>query len=234
MSPRTVNTQIPLRIRFRDDSTFEGFVPGPNAEALHHLRDDPAAGRSVYLWGGAGTGKTHLLEAVCRSGAARGESAIYLPLRQRADLAPTLLEGMEALSTICVDDIDAIAGDAAWEAALFHLFNRVRERGGRMVIAGAAAPRALGLGLPDLATRLSWGLVFQLHPLPDEEKARALRLRAHARGIDMPEAVARYLLQRHARDMGALFELLERLDRASLAAQRRLTVPFVRAVAGED
>lgn len=229
-----MNTQIPLRIRFRDDSTFDGFVPGRNAEALHHLRDDLAAGRSVYLWGGAGTGKTHLLEAVCRAGAARGASAVYLPLRQRADLAPALLEGMEALSTVCVDDIDAIAGDAAWETALFHLFNRVREGSGRIVIAGAASPRALGLGLSDLATRLSWGLVFQLHPLPDEEKGQALRLRARARGMDMPEAVSRYLLQHHARDMGSLFELLERLDRAALAAQRRLTVPFVRTVAGGD
>lgn len=226
--------QLPLQIRFRDDSTFAGFEPGRNAEAVHYLQTGFAAGQSVYLWGGAGTGKTHLLESVCRLAAARGESAVYLPLRQRADLAPDLLDGLEALALVCVDDIDAIAGEADWEAALFHLFNRVRAGGGRIAIAGAASPRALGLGLPDLATRLSWGLVFQLQPLLDDEKARVLRQRARARGMEMPEAVARYLLQRHARDMGALFELLERLDRASLAAQRRLTVPFVREVAGED
>ncbi|MCC6206676.1 MAG: DnaA regulatory inactivator Hda [Gammaproteobacteria bacterium] len=229
-----VNAQLPLHIRFRDDSTFAGFEPGRNVEAVHYLQVGFTAGQSVYLWGGAGTGKTHLLEAVCRLAAGRGESAVYLPLRERADLAPALLEGLEALALVCVDDIGAIAGDAVWEAALFHLFNRVREGGGRIVIAGAASPRALGLGLPDLATRLSWGLVFQLQPLLDDEKAQALRLRARVRGMEMPEAVARYLLQRHARDMGALFELLERLDRASLAAQRRLTVPFVREVAGED
>jgi DnaA family protein len=171
---------------------------------------------------------------VCRPAAERGEPVVYLPLRQRAELAPALLEGLETLVLICIDDVDAIAGDAAWEAALFHLFNRVRERGGRIVITGAAAPRNLGLSLPDLATRLGWGLVFQLHPLTDAEKAQALRLRARARGMEMPEAVAAYLLQRHARDMAALFALLERLDQASLAAQRRLTVPFVREVAGED
>jgi DnaA family protein len=145
-----------------------------------------------------------------------------------------MLEGLEALSLVCIDDVDTIAGDAAWEAALFHLFNRVRERGARIVIAGSASPRALGLGLPDLATRLAWGLVFQLHPLGDEEKAQALQLRARGRGMEMPEAVARYLLQHHARDMAALFALLERLDRASLAAQRRLTVPFVREIAGDE
>lgn len=229
-----VSGQLPLQIRFRDDSTFAGFESGRNAEAAHFLQAGFAAGQSVYLWGGTGTGKTHLLEAVCRLATGRGESAVYLPLRQRVDLAPALLEGLEALALVCVDDIDAIVGDADWEAALFHLFNRVRAGGGRIAIAGAASPRALGLGLPDLATRLSWGLVFQLQPLLDDEKARVLRARARARGMEMPEAVARYLLQRHARDMGALFELLERLDRASLAAQRRLTVPFVREVAGED
>ncbi|MGE0372438.1 MAG: DnaA regulatory inactivator Hda [Gammaproteobacteria bacterium] len=228
-----MSAQLPLQIRFRDGSTFADFVPGRNAEAAHCLQGGIAAGQCVYLWGGAGTGKTHLLQAVCRDGAGRGESSVYLPLRQRAELAPALLEGLEALSLVCIDDIDAIAGDAAWEAALFHLFNRVRAGGGRIAITGAASPRALGLGLPDLATRLAWGLVFQLHPLLDEEKARALQARARARGMDMPEAVARYLLQRHARDMAALFALLERLDRASLAAQRRLTVPFVREVAGD-
>ena len=228
-----MSAQLPLQIRFRDGSTFADFVPGRNAEAAHYLQGGFVAGQSVYLWGGAGTGKTHLLQAVCRDGAGRGESSVYLPLRQRAELAPALLEGLEALSLVCIDDIDAIAGDAAWEAALFHLFNRVRAGGGRIAITGAASPRALGLGLPDLATRLAWGLVFQLHPLLDEEKARALQARARARGMDMPEAVARYLLQRHARDMAALFALLERLDRASLAAQRRLTVPFVREVTGD-
>jgi DnaA family protein len=228
-----VSAQLPLQIRFRDGMTYAELVPGRNAEAVACLRDGLAAGQGVYLWGGSGTGKTHLLQAVCRPAAGRGEPVVYLPLRQRAELAPAMLEGLETLALICIDDIDAIAGDAVWEAALFHLFNRVRERGGRIVIAGAAAPRNLGLSLPDLATRLGWGLVFQLHPLTDEEKAQALRLRARARGMEMPDAVAAYLLQRHARDMAALFALLERLDQASLAAQRRLTVPFVREVAGE-
>jgi DnaA family protein len=229
-----MSAQLPLQIRFRDDTTFAEFVRGRNAEAVQHLQHAFGAGQSVYLWGAAGTGKTHLLQAACRLAAGRGEPVVYVPLRQRDEYSPALLEGLEALALVSIDDIDAVAGAAAWEAALFHLFNRVRERGGRLAISGAASPRALGLGLPDLATRLAWGLVFQLHALDDEEKAQALRLRARARGMEMPEAVARYLLQRHARDMGALFALLERLDRASLAAQRRLTVPFVREVAGDD
>lgn len=229
-----MSAQLPLSIRFRDGMGFAEFVPGRNLEAVQHLQDTFAAGQSVYLWGAAGTGKTHLLQATCRLAAARGETVVYVPLRRRDELAPALLEGLEALALVGIDDIDAVAGDATWESALFHLYNRARERGGRLALSGAAAPRALGLGLPDLATRLGWGLVFHLHPLDDADKAQALRLRARARGMDMPEAVARYLLQRHARDLGALFTLLERLDRASLAAQRRLTVPFVREIAGDD
>lgn len=229
-----MSAQLPLQIRFKDGMTFAELVPGRNAEAVHYLQGGFAAGQSVYLWGGTGTGKTHMLQAVCQLVAGRGESTVYLPLRQSAEFSPAMLEGLEALSLVCLDDIDAIAGDAAWEAALFHLFNRVRERGARIVITGAGSPRTLRLGLPDLATRLAWGLVFQLHPLGDEEKAQALQLRARGRGMEMPEAVARYLLQRHARDMAALFALLERLDQASLAAQRRLTVPFVREIAGDE
>lgn len=229
-----MSAQLPLQIRFRDGTTFAEFVPGRNAEAVQHLQHTFGSGQSIYLWGAAGTGKTHLLQAVCRPGAGRGEPVVYVPLRQRDEYSPALLEGLEALALVCIDDIDVVAGDAAWETALFHLFNCIRERGGRLALGGAVSPRALGLGLPDLATRLAWGLVFQLHALDDEGKAQALRLRARARGMDMPEAVARYLLQRHARDLGALFALLERLDRASLAAQRRLTVPFVREVAGDD
>lgn len=229
-----MNAQLPLQVRLKDSMTFAELVPGPNAEAVDYLQFRFGAGQSAYLWGGAGTGKTHLLQAVCQHCAGSGESAVYLPLDRSAEFAPAVLDGLEALSLVCIDDTQAIAGDAAWEGALFRLFNSVRERNGRLLIAGARPIRALGLRLPDLATRLAWGLVFHLHPLNDEDKARALRLRARARGLDMPEAVARYLLQRHARDMAALFALLERLDQASLAAQRRLTIPFVREIAGDE
>ena len=89
-------------------------------------------------------------------------------------------------------------------------------------------PAELGLGLPDLATRLAWGLVLHVAELKDEEKINALRLRAQQRGFELPLEVGRYLLQRSPRNMVALFDLLDHLDQASLAAQRKLTIPFVR------
>lgn len=222
------NRQLPLGIRLRPEATFDGFVPGYNAEVVATLRESFDQPRSLYLWGGAGSGKSHLLQAVCHDAAQRGIGVVYLPLAQAQELAPEMLEGLELLPRICVDDIQAIAGQADWEQALFHLYNRVRERDGGLVIAGAAPVAALGLELPDLGTRLAWDLVFQLQPLDDDALQQALRLRAQALGMELNEEVAAYMLRRCVRDVSVLFALLERLDRESLSAQRRLTIPFVR------
>lgn len=224
-------TQLPLGVRLRDRATFANYYPGINQEAVRLLLDAATWPEGiVYLWGGAGTGKTHLLQAICHRVADQGQALAYLPLRETADLAPAAVEGLEQLPLVLVDDIDAVAGDPAWEAALFHLYNRVRDRGGRLVIAGSQSPAAISIALPDLRSRLAGGLVLQLRPLSDEDKAAALRLQARRRGMEMPEDVAVYLLRRCPRDMAALFALLETLDQASLAAQRKLTIPFVKTV----
>ncbi len=218
--------QLPLRIGLRDSATFANFFPGDNAAALYALQQ--AAEPFIYLWGGSGCGKSHLLQAACHAETARGGVPAYLPLAELAAAGADVLEGMEAMSLVCVDDLERIAGVREWEEALFHLYNRVREAGGRLLVAAAVGPAALDLTLADLRSRLGWGPVFQLHPLGDDGKLAALQLRAHARGLELPDEVGAYLLKRSPRDMHALFELLERLDHASLVAQRRLTIPFVR------
>lgn len=221
--------QLPLGVLLREEATFADYLPGANQDVVRLLRDDVAAGHEnfIYLWGGHGTGKTHLLQATCRRTAAQRQALAYLPLREVA-LSPEILEGLEHLPLVVVDDVDDVAGDAAWEAALFHLHNRIREQGGRLLVSGLHSPAALGIALADLRSRLAGGLVMQLQPLGDEEKAEALRLRARQRGMEMAEEVAAYLLRRCRRDMTALFALLEELDQASLAAQRKLTIPFVK------
>ena len=218
--------QLPLRIGLRDSATFDNFFPGSNAAASHvlQLQSEPF----IYLWGGGGSGKSHLLQAACHRVDEEGGAAAYLPLGELVAMSPELLEGMEQMSLVCIDELDAVAGNAQWELALFHLYNRMRDRGSHLVTAGRAAPAALGLQLPDLVSRLSWGPVFQLQVLDDEEKAAALRLRAAQRGMNMPPEVAGYLLHHGPRDMHALFALLDKLDEVSLVAQRRLTIPFVR------
>ena len=223
-----ISVQLPLGIRLRPASTFAGFVAGANAEAVAYLSSHDVGG--AYVWGAHGTGKTHLLQAMCHGAAEGGARACYLPLAQAEGLAPGVLEGLETLALVCIDDLQAIAGDDAWEHALFTLFNGLKEAGGRLACAADRSPRALGLRLADLGSRLSWGPVFQLHALDDDGLMEAMRLRARALGLEMPEEVARYLIRRCVRDTHALFAVLEGLDDASLSARRRLTVPFVKEV----
>lgn len=222
--------QLPLNVTLRDDATLANYYPGDNEEVVTHLgvSAEHNEALSLYLWGARGAGKSHLLQAVCHAVGARGGTAAYLPLTQLKSLSPSVTEGLEQVDVVCIDDINAVAGDPPWEAALFHLYNRCREHGSRLINSGAAAPAGLGLGLADLTSRLGGGLVFHIKPLSDEQMMAALQLRAGRRGIELPVDVARYLLRRCKRDMTALASLLERLDHASLAAQRRLTIPFVR------
>ncbi|MCG6886944.1 MAG: DnaA regulatory inactivator Hda [Proteobacteria bacterium] len=218
--------QLPLGIGLRDSATFDNFLPDGNELALQALRDDREA--MLYLWGPAGSGKTHLLQALCHHAVTRGESLAFLPMGELAPLSHGMLEGLEQQAVIGIDDVQAIARLPDWEEALFHLYNRVRDAGHRLVVSGTAAPHGLGLSLPDLVTRLGWGPVFRLVALDDAGKRRALQLGARRRGMAIPDEVADYLLRHSPRDMNSLFALLDRLDRASLAAQRKLTIPFVR------
>lgn len=224
MSEADMAVQLPLGIALADGATFDNYLPGENAAAVASVRG--AAEAFVYLWGARGTGRTHLLQAACH--AAVGDAAAYLPLAQHRDLSPELLEGLEHTALVCLDDIDAIVGIEPWELGLFHLYNRLRESGTRLLVAADRAPAALALRLPDLTSRLGWGPVFQLHALTDTDKLAALQLRARGRGLELPDDVGHYLLRRCPRDMHSLFHVLDVLDRAALAAQRRLTIPFVR------
>ena len=231
-----MSRQLPLNLRLKDSSSFENFLPASNREAVARLRAATAAlarGRALepvlFLCGAPGTGRTHLLQAACREVQSAGGSVLYIPFSEIAALAPAILEDLDQVSLVCLDDIERIAGNAGWEVAVFALCERLRAAGGMLLVAGARPPRELGLQLPDLATRLGWGPVYALVPLGDDERLEAVRLRARNRGLEMPEEVARYILARYPRDLDSLFALLDRLDRASLAEQRRLTIPFLRS-----
>lgn len=220
--------QLPLSISLNDAANFANYFPGRNLEAVQSLQNFTKEDEKfIYLWGSDGTGKTHLLHAVCRAFSQRGEVACHLPLSQNQEISTEVLDSLEHLALVCLDDIQSIAGLRLWEAALFHLYNRLFATPARLVITGNAPPAKLKLALPDLISRLSQGLAFQLHPLDDEGKLAALRMRAQCRGIELPEDVAHFLLRRCPRDMPGLFNLLQSLDYASLASQHKLTIPFV-------
>ncbi len=183
---------------------------------------------SVYLWGGEAVGKSHLLYAFCRRVAECGGTPAYVPLKELATLGPETVQALEGADAVCVDDLHHITGDPLWERVLFQLYDRMQGLERPLVIAADRSPRALNMGLSDLQTRLAWGLVYQLRPLDDNGKFAMLRKRAHARGLDLPEDVAAFLLRQAPRDPRSLCAVFDSLDHAALVAQRRLTVPFVR------
>ncbi|GAC1030562.1 DnaA regulatory inactivator Hda [Pseudomonas sp. No.21] len=229
--------QLPLGIRLRDDATFANYYPGANAAALGYVERlcEADAGWTeslIYLWGGEGVGRSHLQQAACLRFEQRGEQAVYLPLAELAQYGTAILDNLEQCELVCLDDLDAVAGRADWEEALFHLFNRLRDSGRKLLLAANTAPRGLPVKLPDLKSRLTLALIFQLQSLSDEDKLRALQLRASRRGLHLTDEVGRFILTRGSRSMSALFELLERLDQASLQAQRKLTIPFLKETLG--
>jgi len=215
--------QLALGVQLRADSVFESFAPGPNREIVAALQ--AAKPETLWLWGGHGVGKTHLLQAAC---AAAGRTAAYFPLDRSLGLPPRALAGFEAAGLLCLDDVDAVAGDPEWERALFRLFNDAAELHTRLLFAAGAAPRALPWGLEDWRSRAVASTVYQLRELADADRVEALRLRAAQRGLQLPPDTAEYLLKRMPRDLPSLLSVLKDLDEASLAAQRRLTIPFIR------
>jgi DnaA family protein len=217
-----VTSQLTLELAPVPAPTFESFVPGRNraaVEALSALAAGRAAEQVVYLWGEAGSGKSHLLAAVYTA-------ALY---SRRAALLVEYLADLEGradeAALIAIDDVDALPEAAQVRA--FDLFNRARGAGGAFVAAGTSAPARLPLRA-DLRSRLLSGLVFQLHALSDDEKAAALTAHAVERGIKLPEEVVGYLLRRLPRDLGTQFAVLEAVDRYALSRKRPVTLALVR------
>lgn len=226
--------QLPLGVGLRDDATFANFLPEGNASLVDMLRGQWREDGEPFLllWGGEGVGRSHLLQAACHAASDLDKRALYLPLAELGHFPPHMLEEPERLDLVAIDDLDRVLGRKRWEEALFHAFNRLRDAGKRLVIAASAAPRQLDVGLPDLASRLTWGTTFHVHPLDDEGRFAALKLRARVRGMQLPDEVARYILHRGSRRLGELCDALDTLDRASLSAQRKLTIPFVKQALG--
>jgi DnaA family protein len=221
--------QLALGVRLRADAIFESFASGLNGELIAALREGGSV--PLWLWGSEGSGKTHLLQAVCAAAAGdtgANAAAAYFPLERSLALPPAALAGFENCRVLCLDDVDAIAGDLEWEQALFSLFNEAAELGTRLIFAARAAPRGIDWSLEDWRSRAAACVVYQLRDLDDAGRLEALRLRAAQRGLQLPPETADYLLRRMPRDLPSLFEILDHLDEASLVAQRRLTVPFIR------
>lgn len=215
--------------------SFDSYYAGPNQTTVDFLQHyiSNQAEPYIYLWGDAGSGRSHLLQAVLQNAHSMQLNAVYIPLQNYAALQAEMLEGIEDSDLVCIDDIHLIAADALWEETLFDAFNRIRDAGTRLIITGDVPSQQLPLDLADLRSRLCWGLSLQLQPLTDEQKQQALKFAAKQRSFDLPDNVAQYLLTHFGRQQHELFTMLAKLDEASLVAKRKLTIPFVKQVLGE-
>lgn len=183
----------------------------------------------LYLWGEAGTGKSHLLTAACDLYNKQGYRVAYLPgelVNQSGSL-----EGMESFDLLCIDDLQRL--DHAAEVELFHLINRVRAAGNKLLFAADRSIDSLGLALKDLQTRLAWGLMYKLDPLADDGLKNALRQEIENRSLDASDEVISYVLKRFPRRMSILKQVVDTLDNVSLLEQRKITVPLIKSVFGE-
>ncbi len=224
--------QIPLALDLVTPTSFEGFIGNDNL-LLKALLSEQAAGHGeeqVFIYGPGGAGKSHLAQAACYHAGSMGRPAAYWPLRQLGGQLAAASEQIDAFGLAVVDDIDAVIGQSEGEFVLFDLINRAREAGVPLLLTASRPPAELPVRLPDLASRLAWGAVMAIHPPTDAEKIELLRSRAQGRGLELPYATAQWMLAHLPRDIGTLLEVMERLDRESMIAKRRLTIPFVKDV----
>lgn len=223
--------QLPLALGLKAHASFGSLVAGPNGAAIEHVKAIAAGQRaeSVWLCGPDHTGKTHLLAAACRAAGAAGSRAMYLALGPNVDSA--LAADLDGLDLIALDDVHRVAGDPAWEAALFGVLDARLQRGG-LILAADSAPRDCGFALPDLVSRAGAAAIYRLDFLDDDDLKAAVLRHADLRGLTLDESAASYLLQRVNRDLGELTGWLDRIDRYSLAAKRRITIPLLREVIG--
>jgi DnaA family protein len=226
--------QLALMVQLPDDETFDSFKSDTNLGITTQLKayidqkqDSP---HSFYLFGLSSVGKSHLLHASSTYAAQVGKSSVCLSCAELKQLPVAVLDGLEKIDLICLDDIHLIAGDKHWQQAIFDLYNRVLEENNYLLISGDESAQQLGISLPDLVSRLSWGLTEQVKPLDDEEKIVALQYRATQRGLFLSDEVVKFLLNRLSRDMSSLIESLDLLDKASIQEQRKITIPFIKEV----
>jgi len=219
-------SQFSFDFRLRNEFTIENYLAAEsNQELLNTLQ-----GRLVHdlylVWGGPGSGKSHLLQACC----VIHDNAVYLPLADYAGLGESVLDGLEQLDLVCIDDIQEVLGSPHWEEKLFALYNAIQQTGSHLLLASRIAPTALTFSLPDLQSRFAAGMVYHLHELNEAQKLQALKIRAQAIGMPLDDEVLQYICARAERSTHHLFQLLDELAESTLNEKRKLTVPFIKSL----
>lgn len=227
-----LSPQLSLGLELSHTSTFDNYYPGKNQQLVQALKDcaDNQGEKYIFLWGAAGAGKTHLLQATCHRALEQKQSAIYVSLSQLHYYAEAILDNLHNLSLVCIDDIQYAAKHSLWEERLFILFNEIYSHEGRLLIAGDSIPNELGMELRDLVSRLNWGLSFKVQALDEGEKVEMLKQLAYQTGLILSDEVVQFLINRVKRDTGSLLDTFKILNQVSITEKHRLTVPFIKKV----
>ncbi|MBO6556932.1 MAG: DnaA regulatory inactivator Hda [Pseudomonadales bacterium] len=215
--------QLPLGLRLDSHARLEDYV-GDASDRLHELTG------FVLVYGPKSSGKSHLLQGLCREALDVGQSVIFLSSLNKLD--PSVLEGLESRTLICLDDVDEVMGQPAWQQSLFHLINAAKDQGSKLVLASTLPVADLKPALADLSSRLKGAYLVPADELCDTDKLEVIRRKAHRRGFEMSEEVCRFILSRAQRDMHHLARLVEQLDKQTLMQQKKVTIPFVKAALG--
>lgn len=226
-----VGSQIPLPLNLGDKATLDNFWVGHNSELVAAIKTSVETGepRLVYLYGPSSSGKSHLLFAAMKLAKEEVVNTSYLSLLD-SNIGPEMLDVIDVAHLVCIDNVEAWAGEAEKERALFSLFEQVKYAGGQMLLSASQAPELCGFSLADLISRLSSGLVYPISELTEQQQFEAIKMRSNNRGLTISDDAVRYLLSRSSRDTGELFALLDEIDQASLIEKRKLTIPFLQSL----
>ncbi len=229
-SPNSSLPQIPFQFGDFQQNDFASFLPGENQELLTLLSaiSKKQEVHRLYLWGESGIGKTHLLQAACKQASETDLQVAYIPLKQLEEMSPEILHGLGELDLVCVDDIECVAGQIEWQQGLTWLYNELRDNEHSMIISANISATNIALEVEDLKSRLAWDQVVKIKSSDDELKIEILKRKANARSFELSDEVIEFLIRRVDRDLGSLMELLDKIDHASLAAKRKITIPFVK------
>jgi len=228
--------QLPFNFDLKADQSFNSFYAGNNQQAVEYLTEmaNGKGEQQIYLWSTEGLGKTHLLQACCQQAHQQKIAAFYLDLAKDFPLDSSILEGLENFSLVCIDNIENCTGNAVWEMALFNFYNQHRENGHRLILSANCPPNYLALDLPDLKTRMSWGLTLKLQELSESESIAAFTCKANYLGFEISPKVGQFLSKHYARDLPTLWRLLPELERATLIAKRKLSVPLLKKILADE
>jgi DnaA family protein len=231
MSELNRSSQIALPLTFDNQFSVDNFYAKDADFISQTIRTFiEGSGESLIgLWGGQDCGKTHLLNACARLAGQQGISFQLFNAEQLCDVEPAFFSDLAEDSLVGVDNIDLIAGHKGWEEKFYQLVNLAKNSHLRFMFTMTRKPQAVSFKLPDLKSRLLWGLLIHLPTATEEELKEILQYRAQKLGLQLGPDVIFYVLQHYSRRLSDLMELLSKLDRVSLSTQRKITIPLLKA-----